>query len=64
MLAQTNFNDNNIKPFFFCSCFIFVLFGLFFVLFCFFLLFLLFFVVLQSCKNMAGKIYSKVRRSK
>jgi len=44
---QRNFNDKNIKPFFICSCFIF---GLFL-----FLLLLVFFVVLQSCKNMAGK---------
>jgi len=44
---QRNFNDKIIKPFFICSCFIFVLF--------LFLLLLAFFVVLQSCKNMAGK---------
>ena len=44
---QRNLNDKNIKPFFICCCFIFVLF--------LFSLLLVFFVGLQSCKNMAGK---------
>jgi len=39
---QRNFTDKNIKPFFICSCFIFVLF-----LFLLFLMFLLFYKVVK-----------------
>jgi len=51
---KRNFNDKIIKAFFICSCFTF----------CFDFVFVVgAFVVLQGCKNVAGKkLYSKVQK--